>query len=850
MPQRKRNIKDIKKANISQFVNFRNTFFTKDDISKLKTAKGLADQELSVANLNSLTPIVDGKDMAQVNSETYINNNIIYYMDSTLRTTVLGKQSAPVLTGKLLEIATKDGAAKFYTDISTIWLAYGIAQSNADFKVNTKILDGDLTVFFQKKEFIDQSNWLYQYAFIEQVPHIDDYIKDRPDYWAEQYYNFLMGDFLATYPSLVKANGQAVVNLLLRPILAKLDLLDPSSRTSTDLQFKLQYALFQDQLYANVSTTTSQPVFENTLLKNINEIIDSGENNATVAQIRKMSEIAGSASNLAAQLTSAFNTLATVDLTGDVQYIGAQAIQNGLARLSPGLRAFITNQDNIAAAKETLGALFLVASAVSLGYAYSNWDVLNTATKTKVVFSSVQLLASILALPAASKFFTAMAKIGADWFFGFLQANNVSQVAIDNTKYVMTAIFRDKFDGFIGSRVMPLFILANIGFLIYDCVQDSNNENWGALSLDIIATILTTLQLITALAAVVPWSGPVGTVLSVLTAVVLLIKMFAFPGKTPIEKFHDSLPKRYTDTSIQIGTPVGLTARSNIKDADTNNNFIHPDKDSPTKLSCGNCFPNLDQIKLSFVYNSGYLTIENPLNTLPGNTPASFLSCRASGLFTNTDGDLNLFNYNAGPAIETEAWVMVDTGRQNTFYLMAWNSKFLHVKSNGNLELSDSKKSAFLFSTETDWFLPHSNNSLMLDYRINMNEYVANNNWAMVLVSNGAYLVDISGKVDEFKNNVSDFVKNHDDRVKSTIVSIPGDKKPLPNDAYFKINENGDPMVKVDDNNKWGPSIAKTTKNVPFSNQFALVIPDDQNAGFHEMVVDSNYQTYRSNNFN
>eukprot|EP01133_Synstelium_polycarpum_P006695 gene6695-7786_t len=750
-----------------------------------------ATTPLTVQGLYDITTVVNGKDLAQIAAEKQLNTNIIYFMDDNLRTTVLNVDK-PVLNAQIQAIVADPAAQAWYQSVTVPWLAMVVSNAVTTFTINTDILQGDLNVLFQNRSFITQSTLLYHYFYVTEAPTMSSYLADIDSNWLGQFITYLTSQtFLSNWPVVVQQTPQPLVTMMQKNIVAKLDLLDPSGASSNQVMYLLTQSLVLAQIYENVDEVTRQAAFESALKQALDDVTANPNQSNYFNQIRQLVTIAGGSASLATQLVGAYQTLTKQVVAGasTPASVGQATLLTGANALTADVRTFLTNPATLASCREILGTLFLVAAGVSLAFGFYNWNNADSVSKSRLTISMVPFVLSILTMQSTEGLLTVLCHGIADYIYGILRAHNITEAGVEAWSNAFKMIFGARFQGFIQTRVMPIFIAVNIGFLIYDMVGDANTHNWPALTMDAFAVIFTALQLIATVANVAGWSGPIATVCSIVAAIFIALKMFVFTGPTPTEVFRASLPTRYTDLTLKVYNPATTTPRAVLTVSGTTN-YVRPSATSASNLtSSGPLPPYADPLRTSFLGNTGQLAIQCPFNSLT-TVNSSFLSCRTENLIP--------YGTASGPAMSTEMWLLLVAPGTNAFYIMASDSKYIFIQASGDLKLSTNKKTAFTFGFQDDWFDPSTNLSLLFGSHLTINSYISKSGgqYAIAFVASGVYVITVPPIVNGVNplDQLAAYITAHPTCI---VYNMSGPiTQTLSSTTFLKIRPNGIPVLK------------------------------------------------------
>ncbi|KYQ89016.1 hypothetical protein DLAC_10237 [Tieghemostelium lacteum] len=820
-------------ASFTKFLKIREKAFNQLKQDHAKTPQANVQQTLSLDNLNNITSVVDGKDMAQVDCEAYFNNNIIYFMNDDYRKNLLGVANKPALSDGLKAIVADEDVQNWYKDLSVPWIALGL-NGVSDFNVNGPILQSDMTVEFQKTYYLDQSNLLYHYAYADRVQAIIPYIEDGGEKWADDYKTYILDSVLSTWMTTVSILPTDIVNLMIKQWTSKLDLLDPTGDSSRELNQKLSQAIMTDQIFKNMSVVSQQKIFRSVLLKALNDAKDSSENQEIINNMKALMNQAGGASFVAGELASAYSRVqyAQIVSAASVEAVGELVLEAGVTtwtdKFKNALSAMGTSIKN-----NLLGTIFMTVSSLAFVMGVANWNVSDNVTRAKTVLSAVGTLIGFSTTTFGKGLYAIVAKYGNKFFTAFMDFTSESILA-SPLKYissVVSSLFGGIVSNFINKIAVPVFMVASVGFLIYDMVQDARSDSWGAFSMDTIAAICTIGYMVLSTLVSTSWSGPLSIVFAIVAGLATLAKIFLFKPKTPLQQFKDDLPTRYKNTSLKIYTlPSDISNLAYLKFGDK---YCVPDKDhGSNRLGKDGDKNYKDPFQVMKIQESGMVTMLMPFNSY-GDVPTSFLSCRSD--------NLTLYGFDKGPAVNTESWLLIDAGDQKGFYLYGWDSKYISVDNDGKFSLSKDTKTEFTFTSEVDWFdLNTQTSSLLYGDSLKMNGYIANSKYGLALVNTGAYIINMPDDVNNF--NVAQYIKEKSGAIFHHLVQPPNNTQ-LGDDAFLALNDDDFLPTIYDGDKTYKAGMDKTSKDgQTYSSGKALAWPNASSYDYKSKIVDEQYR--------
>eukprot|EP01133_Synstelium_polycarpum_P020009 gene20009-23976_t len=659
--------------------------------------------DLSVDKLHALSAIVNSVDVAQQKAEILFNENVVYFIDDSLRRSVMGV-AKPTLSQQRLNIISNPIDQQWYRDFSKRWLAYALTDSSIPFSVNIPILNQDMATLCQK------------------VPNMGAYLADTNNNWASKYSDYLLSDeFQQDWAASVRTNPPAIVESAIKEITSKLDILDPTTTTSREVVMRLQVAVIIRGLYLDIDEIRHKRLFQTSLNMVIEDAKRSSEQSEEMHAAHRLIEAAGGTAELSAMLIGAYLAVPKTEVTTSVTVTGDNIWKRGLSYFSENIKSLATKPVLFNTIKRLLAGFLYASAAVSVLLGLYTFNEQSGPHKAAFVVNTVILVTSlIVGRESVDVALTTVVSNASSWINSFVTRNFTPRFA-NGFKTLCNRIFTtESVAKFFETRAIPSLILVSAAFIVYDLVKDVESGNKGAFSLDFLAGIFTLGEAVVLFIGL-SWSGPVAILLAIAGGIALGLKYLLFPDKTPAEKFKERLDAKYRNVSLRLESSLDLPVLCDISLG--NGQYLAPGYQG---LHSVKFHPTSDPFQVLRAGENQILLV-NPLNTI-GGTP-SYLSCRS--------GHLSTYPINAGPAVETEVWYLVDAGQANTYHLMSWNSQFLHIRGDGIAELNANNKTAVTFYELDNWFGVDKLVSLMTGYTLQSGNAIFGKNQGLAVIEDG-----------------------------------------------------------------------------------------------------------------
>ncbi|KAF2068246.1 hypothetical protein CYY_010428, partial [Polysphondylium violaceum] len=255
---------------------------------------------MSIAEFESFSVFSDNKekDQARVKADQYFLEHVQYHIDPKILEILEWKK--PELNAERLKILSSANIKTWYTNYAKLWVVL-VADDELKGKIKSKVIKEDLQKMTSSKIYAKQMMLTYNYAYCEIVPRMKLYIrsavasknwaKKAKDYYvSEEYRKIWMAklreqqkneDAINKLKDILKRNSQAAKLIDLIPkdinsldyvtsnIRAKIDMLDPSGKTSDSVVGYLQNVSLANQI---LGSGISDEEFNNHLEANVTTI--------------------------------------------------------------------------------------------------------------------------------------------------------------------------------------------------------------------------------------------------------------------------------------------------------------------------------------------------------------------------------------------------------------------------------------------------------------------------------------------------------------------------------------------------------------------------------------------------
>ncbi|EGG21973.1 hypothetical protein DFA_01859 [Cavenderia fasciculata] len=432
----------------------------------------------------------DGKNIVAENANKYFLENVLLYSDPNNEILKLFGITRPVLTQRRLDICDEIHVQKWYSYYSFFYLPLMVANGN--YSVSKKI-NADLckerihfleTSTTSNNTYAHQRMLLFKYAFCEKNQWMQKFQKNAQR-WLPLYMQELKDEFnLAKHTKMNTERTTEQFQAFIVNAKAILDIFDPTGETSKNMiNIIIGSSIFVtiDQKNSIKDTPTNRQIIKDTIQAIINQVnscqqVDADDiDQITIGKdlIAVMGGSAGAVSNLQkAILATQFESIDGPDLSkGYEQYfkdIGAR-IMNKM-------------QFNVAEKRDKffkwLGRAFKTCQIGVIIYSVYNWDKLDTYNKAyflaDIVNIGLDLGSATKVVPKAFKTIGQLIGVG---------LNKVPYK--DKVLGILEGAFTTDLAEFVSTRFSPFLIAVSALKSVYDCVQDAQAQNMGALVLDV-----------------------------------------------------------------------------------------------------------------------------------------------------------------------------------------------------------------------------------------------------------------------------------------------------------------------------------------------------------------------------
>ncbi|KYR02758.1 hypothetical protein DLAC_00221 [Tieghemostelium lacteum] len=788
----------------------------------------------SVEELHKLTCFVDNKDIAQVTAQDYFNENVIYFLEDDDRKDLIGVKEKPTLSNARLQIFSLEEDKQWYRDFIPFWIPGVLSmdrqiRESGKFKVNPKIIEADMSFHCTKPQYFRQTKLLYHLAYIEKVKHFDVYVKDSAK-WGKQYKDYLTSsDFLQAFATMVKVLTAEGIQMIIKDITNKLDILDPSGQSALDVMTQFNHSAILDAIYTNLDDIRNNDIFRDAVAKVVSDILNSEGDSDAKAIAKILTDALQTGSEFINSLLAGFmavgkdhlkwpNLVAT-DAWGKMKEFFSKEK----------LSEFFTGENSFVLLKKLISSIFYAAAVASFGMGIYSWNDMDNISKATFVFSSFSLVTTLI-FHYADDAITGTFKPIVE---GFL-ARNVAQENIEGVKGALKLLFTDKVSTFMENRVIPLFILASAGFIIRDIVNDANEGNIGAIVMDSLALVSTITQAILMFSSA-SWAGPLSGFFAILSIIFIIVKFKVYPGKTPVEKYFDKIPARYKLDTTNLAEPAALTTRANIlvKSGAKSGQYliqlsqkhVQPDPQAPSERNPFRIVrlgKSLVQIVAPFNYDqrpvpSARYFEEVASKLILGDSSSSTDITSFYLVATTTTGEYTLLSRPTGQffSLDTIGMTLVKTQAESV-----------------SLEFKDLPN--WFSSKDNTWSLP---STLKLHHGVPL----INGTNAVCLIDTGLYTFDHSKYNKDTSGPYATYVKNNHTSQYVSCTVVPSYLMITTGDGLFQLYDKDDKVIATT------PMSMTTSTAVGITSPFSMVFSSDANNRWLA-IVDSNYveKSFRS----
>eukprot|EP01133_Synstelium_polycarpum_P008052 gene8052-9461_t len=495
-----------------------------------------------------------GVNVVHKNATHYFYENILYYTSQDIMT--LFKLTYPVLTETRKEIVEPIMVKAWYVGFARGYFALALAESGSTLapKVNKEAVKEYMTMMMTSfnHSYTHQTKALFDYSFVQQNRWMEMFLKDKrgPKFWAKIYSVYLkkgpfLKDFLAWNHDKTSRAGY---HAALQNIKATLDVLDPSTNSSRDVVFYLNYMTvyyyIADKFH---DTKIHEEIMNDTIAAIFNKIVAKEAGDGFEPVLR---DFIGAFANANAAMEEIQRAIRVVQYTS----FGRPNIKNGIdaftkayvkmivAQLKVKLPNFVFTQRF----KYYLVTMFRCAHVVMIGYAIYNKDALSTYQKGYFAAEGVGALIDT-AVMVGDKMGTDFVKLSCIWFNKNVLLKYTPLEFATRCDTGFKFLFTADASTFILERFTPVMLAISAGKAFYDMVQDLKNDNIKALAFDG-ATFGVATTAVTLFVADISWSGPFALGAGITIALLGGIKYFVTSEDSADQVFFD----KYLDEKFKF----------------------------------------------------------------------------------------------------------------------------------------------------------------------------------------------------------------------------------------------------------------------------------------------------------
>eukprot|EP01133_Synstelium_polycarpum_P002629 gene2629-3024_t len=497
---------------------------------------------------------IDAINVVHQRAQKYFYQNILYYTNEGLL--ALFNIKCPELTATRLEMLENYEVKLWYYGFSEAYFALALAESGSSLAtyVNVPAVEKSMTELMTKFN----TKALFDYAFVQKNRWMEMFLKDERTggarRWAKVYAKYLktapyLDDFFAWHHD---KTSRVVYHSALQNIKATCDVLDPSTNTSNDIIFYLNYMTVYYYMADKFQpTNVNKKVISETLARAFNKAKTPGSGSEPVVR-----DFIGAFANLNAALTEFQNAILYVQY----ESVGRPNIKNGvlpfceaygnliIARLKIKLPNFVFTQSF----KLFTVMMFRVCHVTMMYYAIVNHDKLDTFQKGYFAAEGVGALIDT-AVAVGDKAGTDFINMSCQWFKLRLLRYTPAEFA----QRVTTGfkwLFTSDASAFILDRFTPVMLTVSAIKAFYDIVQDLREGDIASLAMDGV-TFGIAAESVAVFIEGVSWSGPFALGAGVALALVGGIKYFITSKDNPDKRYYNNfLPPQFklVDPGVEI----------------------------------------------------------------------------------------------------------------------------------------------------------------------------------------------------------------------------------------------------------------------------------------------------------
>ncbi|KAF2071650.1 hypothetical protein CYY_007025 [Polysphondylium violaceum] len=545
-------------------------------------------QKLTLNRLIDLT-VLDTlnkqKDKVRERSDRIFLENIQYHLDTNVLETLKWKK--PTLDQDRLAMISGTKVKEWYTKYASLWVVL-LTDYELPGKVKSDLIQADMQQMAATKIFTSQMTKIYNYAYLEINPDMAFYMNTAAawaplltDYYqSEEYLEFWIDkvmiqlqddrlfqfykDLLASYPIGVKfvdtlQNGNSSLDPICSDIRAKLDILDPTCRSSNKVIGYLQQVALTVHLLEGGLNEKFEENLEQNLSILFNSYLEIENPNPEQSEIIEFIKglIAISGGQPAGAITTAADIIKSANKANKQNLIAGGYKPKSIKKyhmFEAEMMDSVINDHKLGGELTKLAkyrnmfcGIWRGCQAMVLLLGVVNYDTdAPIMTQVQFVGDSVSLLADfVTAFDSNNKYLTSKFSN-----FGKLIGRTFSKFTParlgDFFGKNLTKIFTTSAADFISFRVCPILLLVACYNNILDAKTSIEEKNFPGLVCDL-GGLGCNLVSAGILLLGVPYAALAALIIGAVAIGFFLVKIIFFPAKTPIQKYYESslFPLKY-----------------------------------------------------------------------------------------------------------------------------------------------------------------------------------------------------------------------------------------------------------------------------------------------------------------
>eukprot|EP01133_Synstelium_polycarpum_P008055 gene8055-9465_t len=456
-----------------------------------------------------------GVNVVHQRAQQYLYENILYFTDRRVRD--LFKLKRPDLSKTRLEIIEPSFVAGWYYVFSPAYFALLLSGSESEYasKVNKKLV----------KQYIDGLFTMMDRGSLHWAKAYTKYLKTGP----------FLEDFLAWNHD---KTGRAEYHAALQNIKATLDVLDPTTKSSKEVIFYLNYmTVFYYMSDKFKDTPVHREIIKETIAQIFNKTVAREAGDGFEPVLR---DFIGAFANANAALDELQKAILKVQYSS----VDRPNIKNGITAFTEAYGNKIIKQLKIKLPnfvftnrfKYFVVSMFRCAHVVMIGYAIYYQDKMSTYQKAYFTAEGVGALIDS-AVAIGDKLGTDYVQYTCTWF-------NIHMMEIAPAGFAnrveagFKLLFTDDASSFILERFTPVMLLITAAKSFYDVVQDVKEGDKTALAFDA-ATFGVGAAGVAVFVAGISWSGPFALGASITIALLGGAKYFVTSEDSADKTFYN-----------------------------------------------------------------------------------------------------------------------------------------------------------------------------------------------------------------------------------------------------------------------------------------------------------------------